>query len=543
MSPCTDESLGRLLRPAATTVEHIVSPGRTWGLLKIRSEGSTGIVKVRGYTIGPNSYHFASHVGDSFANMHDHANYEKLYGLGDFMAVMNGVLFRTRHNDFELRMASTTSNDWLATEAIELPHFPVGFTEKSIDDQIMEVREYIRAFKLQDSSIRPYQDFFKPVLCYLEGWWAANVTDIEDGFTSIRHKFGAKSWRDLSDKARADAYLGSDFNLKHDGASLPVTILGVDDATHKPLYAQWNYRVLCQPLKDDLPTAHLKPVEDLAYRQRRKIRAMSLQLYRGSRYIVDANPEDVPQKKMTMDDLVAQVPGLDGIGGKLNEQSFGRENTGNLAYYNRAYPSDKDAMNYYDELRGFSDGNMYVALTTQKRVAPLIVTECSSSGTNCVESRIRASWMFPLEVIYMTPLQRWNPYNVPHSSGDWSTYAGTSTGKTPEKAFLGTHDRNFYRFPSKVFDILRPTDRVTADSHASGRYIKNEKGEVAHMAASGPRAILPYIDGVGETRLRYPVAPLHEEGTGVWEELDGFIDYLSLHFSNLTSSDTPADYS
>ncbi|RUS91605.1 hypothetical protein EGW08_000578, partial [Elysia chlorotica] len=383
---------------------------------RVRAEGSSGIVKVRGYTIGPNSYHFASHIGESFANMHDHSNYENLYGLGDFMAVMNGVNFRTRHNDFELRRASTTSKDWLATEPIESPPLPEGLDKLSVEDQIQEIREYIRAFKFQNSTIRPYQDFFKPVLCYLEGWWDSNITDIENGFTSSRHSFDAKSWRDLSDKAKADAFLGSDFNLKHEGASLPVTIMGIDETTKLPIYAQWNYRVLCHPLENDLPTAHIKPVEDLAYRQRMGIGALSLQMYRGSRYIVDANKEDVPQKKMTIDDLVSKIPGLDNIPGTLTEESYGRQGTGNLAFYNRAYPSDKDAMNSYDELRGFSDGNMYVAMTTQERVAPLVVQACSGSASNCEEHRIRCSWMFPLEIIYTSALQRWNPLNMPHSS-------------------------------------------------------------------------------------------------------------------------------
>ncbi|GFR81191.1 hypothetical protein ElyMa_002334600 [Elysia marginata] len=333
---------------------------------RVRSEGSTGIVKVRGYTIGPNSYHFASHIGESFANMHDHANYVGLYGLGD--------------------------------------------------DQIHEIREYIRAFKLQNETIRPYKKFFKPVLCYMEGWWDSNVTDIENGFTSSRHEFAASSWRDLSDKAKADAFLGSDFNLKHDGASLPVTVLGIDETTQLPIYAQWNYRVLCHPLNKDLPTAHIKPVEDLAYRQRKKIRAASLEMYRGSRYIVDAKSEDVPQKKMTIDELVAEIAGLDNIPGNIKETSYGRQDTGNLGFYNRAYPSEKDAMNSRDELRGFSDGNMYVSLTTQERVAPLVVQQCSSSGTKCVQHKIRCSWMFPLEIIYMNPLERWNPLNLPHST-------------------------------------------------------------------------------------------------------------------------------
>lgn len=508
---------------------------------RIRGEGSSGLLKVRGYTIGPNSYHLASHIGESFANMHDHANYRDLYGLGDFMAVINGVQFRTRHNDFELRKASSTSNNWLETEPIELPPLPDGLEKLSVDEQITELREYIKAFKHQNETIRPYKNFFKPVLCYLEGWWDSNVTDIEDGFTSLRHKFAAKSWRELSDEAKADAFLGSDYSLDHEGASLPVSILGIDETTKLPIYAQWNYRVLCHPLPNDLPTAHIKPVEDLAYRQRKKINAMSLHLYRGSRYIVDAMEEDGPQRKMTIDDLVATIPGLDNSPADLSETTFGRQDTGNLGYYNRAYPSEKDAMNARDELRGFSDGHMYVAMTTQERVAPLVVQACPDS--TCKETKIRCSWMFPLEIIYVTPLQRWNPYNLPHSTEkSWSTYAGNSDGRSESTAYLGTHERNFYRTPITFFDDLRPTDVVDADSYGAARYIKDEAGVVYYNAASGPRAVLPHINGIGETRLRYPIAPLHEEGTGVWEEMDGFIDYLSQQFSYVKEDEMEEEY-
>lgn len=32
----------------------------------------------------------------------------------------------------------------------------------------------------------------------------------------------------------------------------------------KPIFAQWNYRILCHPLKDDLPTSFLKVISDPA---------------------------------------------------------------------------------------------------------------------------------------------------------------------------------------------------------------------------------------------------------------------------------------
>ena len=40
------------------------------------------------------------------AAIHDHANNIRTVGMGEFVAVINGVEFRTRHNDYRLYMPS-----------------------------------------------------------------------------------------------------------------------------------------------------------------------------------------------------------------------------------------------------------------------------------------------------------------------------------------------------------------------------------------------------------------------------------------------------
>ena len=40
------------------------------------------------------------------AAMHDHANNIRTIGMGEFVGVLNGVEFRTRHNDYRLYRAS-----------------------------------------------------------------------------------------------------------------------------------------------------------------------------------------------------------------------------------------------------------------------------------------------------------------------------------------------------------------------------------------------------------------------------------------------------
>ena len=61
---------------------------------------------------------------DKVAAIHTHSNYRNLVGMGEMVAVLNGVEFRTRHNDYKLRMPSTTSSQYGATEEIPYPQVP-----------------------------------------------------------------------------------------------------------------------------------------------------------------------------------------------------------------------------------------------------------------------------------------------------------------------------------------------------------------------------------------------------------------------------------
>ena len=59
--------------------------------------------------------------------------------MGEFIAVLNGVEFRTRHNDYRLFMPSTTSNAYHAKENVPFPQVPpevLQYTE--VDDQVRE---------------------------------------------------------------------------------------------------------------------------------------------------------------------------------------------------------------------------------------------------------------------------------------------------------------------------------------------------------------------------------------------------------------------
>ena len=60
--------------------------------------------------------------------------------MGEFIAVMNGVEFRTRHNDYGLRMPHHTSKAWHAVQNIPYPDVPPQvLAKKTVDEQVSKV--------------------------------------------------------------------------------------------------------------------------------------------------------------------------------------------------------------------------------------------------------------------------------------------------------------------------------------------------------------------------------------------------------------------
>ena len=113
---------------------------------KLRSEGQSGIKLQRLRNGGTRPFHLSSHSGHRIAGMHNHANFERTIGLGEMVAVINGVEFRTRHNDYSLYQPSTTSHDLLATDDIPFPDVPPRvMRQPTIDGQITEMREWFKS--------------------------------------------------------------------------------------------------------------------------------------------------------------------------------------------------------------------------------------------------------------------------------------------------------------------------------------------------------------------------------------------------------------
>ena len=167
-----------------------------------RSNGNSGLKHVRSGRHGTRPYQSASHVAASIASIHNHANNDRTIGMGEIVAVLNGIEFRTRHNDYRLRMKSRSSTEYGAVEDIEFPDVPPEVKQHvNIKDQVEEMRQWFKAWKDQDYSVRDYRPYFKPVLCYLEGGWThSDQNSIDEPFDSDRHHLDATSWYDLQQK-------------------------------------------------------------------------------------------------------------------------------------------------------------------------------------------------------------------------------------------------------------------------------------------------------------------------------------------------------
>ena len=66
-------------------------------------------------------------------------------GMGELNMVLNGVEFRTRHNDYRLRKPAQHSKNYNAMENIVYPKVPWAVTsKKTVQEQIVEMREWFK---------------------------------------------------------------------------------------------------------------------------------------------------------------------------------------------------------------------------------------------------------------------------------------------------------------------------------------------------------------------------------------------------------------
>ncbi|XP_033732863.1 uncharacterized protein LOC117322199 [Pecten maximus] len=533
---------------------------------RIRSDGDSGVKQLRHNHDGTAPYFSESFSGRSINSIHDHSNYDRTVGMGEVIVVMNGVEFRTRHNDYKLKMPSKTSSQYHAIQDIPFPSVPPSVLHKhTVAEQIAEMKEYFKAFHYQNHQHRDYRPYFKPNLCYMEGAWTTDTKDLNEPFQSDRHSIDASSWFDLQEKIRYTSYSGSKHNLEN-FSYLPSTIINVINGTAE--YAQWNYRIICHPLENDLPLATLTPVDDISSRLAHNFDMKKFANSRAARFKLAASTRDGhydfdlgygtfrdrAYNLGLLDQIMMQIPGKNNYGAVLNDHSFNMtvfdardkiNNTAlNTAYYHRYFKYDsKGAMGTKTIHRGYADQNLFVAQTSQPKIAKIQIDDCHTQRhvKSCHHYSAQYSYAIPLEIVYMTPLYSWNPYNLHYygHASNQNTAIITEHLKrngqlTPDKAFNGTNSKFFYKTPAEFFRAAKPgeTDRADTDKGAVG--VLDRHGVVRKVVASGTHITLPEIEGIGKLRMRYPIVPVHMEGSAEGKEIAAVIEMVN-HMSKYSS--------
>lgn len=552
---------------------------------RIRYEGGSGLTQTRGYRGGDKSYHEASYTNVGFANFHNHANYKHLIGMGEVAVVLNGVEFWTRHNDYTLATPDPVdTTTYHKTKYVQQPDVPpevLAYT--SVEDQSEEMRRWFHAWqdedpkcpsckKLDEARVakgldpwddedteRYYPDYFRPVLCVMEGAWIKQELDFEESFFSDRHFVDAKDWRELYDKNRF-LYQSGRKSTQENLPFLPLSVRGLEGTGANettPAFANWEYRIICTRLKNYLPLYNFKVASDLAVQMGVSSSIQTQQELANSRRarfdlnLVNSSTWKEGQYGHSMiDELMYEMPGKDGYNANLTDDAFGAVATHlvtgeplNTARYTRYYGiGANDAMGRSEHRRGFNDPTLWAAMTTQDKIQG--VTACTAElingqGGDCTEETIKSqkwTWAVPLEIIYTTPLASWNPYDLEYCSNVMTSAecahvqtgpnGNRNGGLTQDTAFKGTSRDAWYVTPEEFYSGgAEETDAADTSGGVTGVLDKN--GVIRKTRAAGHWVVFPDIKGFNHTvRQRYPIMPIHEHGKTAWKEVKALQDIV-----------------
>ena len=147
----------------------------------------------------------------------------------------------------------------------------------------------------------------------------------------------------------------------------------------------------------------------------------------------------------------------------------------------------------------------------------------------CSDDAQKWTYSIPLEIIYMTPLSKWNPYDIVYR-GDASSeegekvYENGRTGTCEFTAYNGVNSRDYYITPEAFF--ADQDHVISADTVRNTVSVLDSSGTVRLVRNSGFSTQLPDIPDVGKLRQRYPIMPLNVEGLGVWKAMDALTNII-----------------
>lgn len=201
-----------------------------------------------------------------------------------------------------------------------------------------------------------------------------------------------------------------------------------------------------------------------------------------------------------------QIPGKDNYAGDLTDEAFGLAAYSNnpkqknvklkADRYHRWYEvAEKDAMGISVRHRGFADENLFMAVNTQPNVTGMDLKKCKGKGKweKCTFMNQKWSYAVPLEIIYMTPLSKWNPHDIEYK-GDAKSVLGKTVDEgrdgelTADKAYSGTNSKKFYQTPVEFFSG-EEVGAGAADTTRNVVGVLNKKGisKNTYFVCSGER--------------------------------------------------------
>ena len=153
---------------------------------------------------------------------------------------------------------------------------------------------------------------------------------MDEPFESDLAEFGPTTWEQLNDKMRFMVNSGRK-SIKEDLGHLPSSIRNLEDDVY-PTISNWEYRIVCHPLNEDLPLSRFRVSNDLNV-QLFNSPLTREELYYSKRARFDLNKyinlDDINgdnqwttgRKKWNyLDYLMEQIPGKDNYIGNITDE-------------------------------------------------------------------------------------------------------------------------------------------------------------------------------------------------------------------------------
>ena len=165
-----------------------------------------------------------------------------------------------------------------------------------------------------------------------------------------------------------------------------------------------------------------------------------------------------------------QIPGLDNGPGDLKDNAYGvktyeynnPQKELNAGRYHRWFKEGNAP-----RIRSFDDDSLYIAFNSQERIYKMPLTTCTGKGATrkCSRMHHSVSYAVPFEVVYTTPLSRWNPHGIVFTNRSREVTAnGRDGGFDNTTAFDGSSETNYYMTPCEFYTGEKVGERIPDES-------------------------------------------------------------------------------